>query len=62
MITLVIAAAVVAYLGFHIGHGHANYRHYRSRGLAPSIYWRAGMRGLWLSVRLPGGFRIGHKL
>jgi hypothetical protein len=59
---LVVAGIVVAYGFFHLGHGTANMRHHRARGLAPSMYWCAGMRGPWVSIRLPGGFRIGHKL
>ena len=62
MLAIVIIAAVIAYAAFHLGHGHANIRHGRARGLAPSVYWRSGMRGLWVSVRLPGGFRVGHRL
>jgi hypothetical protein len=62
MITVVIIAAVALYVGVHLGHGHANVRHGRARGVAPSVYWRAGMRGPWVSVRLPGGFRLGRKL
>ena len=59
---VIIVIAVIAYAAFHAGHGAANVRHGRARGLAPSVYWRSGMRGPWVSVRLPGGFRIGHKL
>ncbi len=62
MTVIIIVAVVVAYLAFHAGHGHANVRHGRAGGLAPSVYWRAGMRGPWASVRLPGGFRVGHRL
>ena len=29
---LIIIAAVIAYLAFHAGHAHANYRHGRARG------------------------------
>lgn len=58
----VIVLVVVAYLALHIGHGIGNVRHHRARGLAPSVYWRAGMRGPWVSVRLPGGFRVGRRL
>ena len=62
MAILIIIGIVAAYLLFHAGHAHANVRHGRARGLAPSVYWRAGMRGPWVSVRLPGGFRVGHRL
>ncbi len=62
MLVTVIVVIVAGYLAFHAGHGHATVRHLRGRGLAPSVYWRAGMRGPWVSVRLPGGLRVGHKL
>ena len=62
MAAVVIIAVIVALVAFHAGHGAANIRHGRAHGLAPSVYWRSGMRGPWVSVRLPGGFRIGHKL
>jgi hypothetical protein len=59
----VIIVIVVAYLMFHAGHGLANYRHMRRkyRGHRVALYWNSFM-GPWISVRLPGGFRIGHKL
>ena len=53
---------IAGYLLFHLGHGHANMRHARAAGLRPSVYWRAGMRGPWVSIRGPAGFRIGHRL
>lgn len=56
-----IVVIAVVYLAFHLGAGHAHARHYKASGLAPSVYWRAGMRGPWVSVRLPGGFRVGHR-
>lgn len=51
-----------AYLLFHGGHGVSNYRHGRARGLGrrPSLY--LGVRGPWLSLPVPGGFTIGHRL
>lgn len=62
MIIAIIGLIVLAYAAFHLGHGHANVRHGRARGLAPSVYWRAGMKGPWVSVRIPGtGFRVGHR-
>jgi len=50
-VVIIIAVIAAAYLFFHLGHGSANVRHGRARGLAPSVYWRAGMRGPWVSVR-----------
>jgi hypothetical protein len=60
IITIVIIVAVV-YLAFHLGAGHAHYRHRRAHGLSPNLYWSAA-RGPYASVRLPGGFRVGHRL
>jgi hypothetical protein len=60
---LVIVAVVVGYLLFHLGAGHAHYRHHRAHGRrGVSVYWNSAMRGPWVSVPLPGGFRVGHKL
>ena len=63
MVTVIIVIAVaVAYLLFHMGHAHANYRHGRARGhRGVSLYW-SSLRGPWVSIPAPGGFRIGHKL
>jgi hypothetical protein len=65
IITVVIIAAVV-YLAFHLGAGHSHYRyqkaHHRSAGgLRPNFYW-SSVRGPYASVRLPGGWRVGHRL
>jgi hypothetical protein len=58
----IIAAVVVGYLLFHAGHAHANYRHGRARGRRGiGLVWYAGL-GPWVSVPLPGGFRVGHRL
>jgi hypothetical protein len=61
MITLIVIVAI-AYLFFHAGHGHANYRHARRSGHSrgPSLYLSA--RGPWISVPGPFGTRIGHRL
>jgi hypothetical protein len=62
MITLIIIVAVVSVAaGVHLGAGHAHHRHRKAAGLRPNLYWSAA-RGPWVSVRLPGGFRIGHRL
>jgi hypothetical protein len=60
MITLVIVI-VTAYALYHLGAGHAHYRHRKAAGLRPSFYW-SSVRGPYASVRLPGGFRVGHRL
>jgi hypothetical protein len=58
---IAIVVLIVGYLAFHLGHGHANYRHARAAGLRPNFYW-SSVRGPYASVRLPGGFRVGHRL
>ncbi len=60
MITIVIIAAVV-YAAFHLGAGHTHHRYAKARGLSPNFYW-SSVRGPYASVRLPGGFRVGHRL
>jgi hypothetical protein len=57
----VIIVAVIAYAAFHLGAGHTHHRYRKSHGLAPNFYW-SSVRGPYASVRLPGGFRVGHKL
>jgi hypothetical protein len=59
-----IAIGVIAallYVAFHVGAGHAHYRHHKAAGLRPNLYW-SSVRGPYASVRLPGGFRVGHHL
>lgn len=56
-----IVFLVIIYLAFHLGAGHAHYRHQRAQGLSPNFYW-SSVRGPYASVRLPGGFRVGHRL
>ena len=60
MITLVVVAVLV-YAAFHLGAGQTHHRYGKAHGLSPNLYWSLG-RGPYASVRLPGGFRIGHKL
>jgi hypothetical protein len=60
----VFAAIVIIaglYLAFHLGAGHTHHRYAKTHGLAPNLYWSLG-RGPYASVRLPGGFRVGHRL
>jgi hypothetical protein len=61
MITAIIILVVIAYLGFHLGAGHTHRRYQKAHGLSPNFYW-SSVRGPYASVRLPGGFRVGHKL
>ena len=60
MITLVIVAVVV-YAALHLGAGHTHHRYRKAHGLAPNFYY-SSLRGPYASVRLPGGFRLGHRL
>ena len=68
-ISLIAGLVLGLALGFHGGSGVAHYRHQRSRCDAtrshrrPSL-WASLGRGPYvrLSVPLPGGFRISHRL
>jgi len=61
VIVVIIVAVVVIYLAFHVGAGHTHHRYQRAQGLQPHLYWSLG-RGPYATIRLPGGFRIGHRL
>jgi len=57
---LIVGAILVA--AHLLGGGTRHVQHYRrSGGLHPNLYYTYG-RGWWGSVRLPGGFRVGHHL
>ena len=58
MIIGLIIAAVVMYGALHAGHRGARRR--GERGI--SVYWNSARGRPYVSIRLPGGFRIGHKL
>jgi hypothetical protein len=59
VIIIIIAAALVL---LHLtGGARAHRRHYKRHGLHPNLYYTYG-RGWYGSVRLPGGFRVGHRL
>lgn len=58
---LIVIIVVVLVLLHLAGGAHRHRRHYRRTGLHPSLRYTYGM-GWWGSVRLPGGFRIGHHL
>ena len=57
-IILGIIGLVVLHL---LGGAHAHRRHYRQHGVHPNLYYTYG-RGWYGSVRLPGGWRVGHHL
>jgi hypothetical protein len=61
MIIAIIVIAAIAYAGFHLGAGHAHHRYRKAAGLSPNFYW-SSVRGPYASIRLPGGFRVGHRL
>ena len=58
----IFIAIVAALLVLHLAGGARSHsRHYRQHGVHPNLYYTYG-RGWYGSVRLPGGFRLGHKL
>jgi len=59
--TALIVLIVLLYLAFHIGAGHTHHRYRKAHGLDPHLYWSLG-RGPYGTIRLPGGFRVGHRL
>jgi len=60
LITVIIIAAAV-YLAFHLGAGHNHHRYRKAPGLSLNFYC-SSVRGPYASVRLPGRFRVGHRL
>jgi hypothetical protein len=57
----VFAAVVVVLAVLHLAGGARRHGQHRARGLRPSLRYTYGM-GWWGSVRLPGGFRVGHRI
>jgi len=60
-VLIVIFVIVGLYVGLHLGAGHTHHRYARAHGLSPNLYWSLG-RGPYASIRLPGGFRVSHRL
>ena len=58
IIEALVIASVVAYGVLHLGHHGAKRR--GERGI--SLYWNSRSRRPYVSIPLPGGFRIGHKV
>ena len=58
IVIIVIASLALLHLA---GGARAHPRHYTRHGLHPNLYYTYG-RGWYGSVRLPGGFRVGHRL
>ena len=61
MIATIVIATVIVYAAFHLGAGHTHHRYRKAHGLRPNFYW-SSVRGPYASIRLPGGFRVGHRL
>jgi hypothetical protein len=57
----VTVIAVVVLLAHLAGGARSHRRHYSQHGAHPNLYYTYG-RGWYGSVRLPGGFRVGHRL
>lgn len=54
--------AIIALVATHLAGGaSAHRRPYQRHGIHPNLYYTSG-RGWYGSVRLPGGFRVGHRL
>jgi hypothetical protein len=56
-----IVVIAAAYVLFHIGAGHTHHRYRKAAGLRPNFFYSSVM-GPYASVRLPVGFRVGHRL
>lgn len=61
MIEFIIIVVIVAVLAHLAGGARSHRRHYQQHGMHPNLYWTYG-RGWYGSVRLPGGWRVGHRL
>jgi hypothetical protein len=61
MIELIIIGGIIGALIHLAGGARSHRRHYRQHGAHPNLYYTYG-RGWYGSIRLPGGFRLGHHL
>jgi hypothetical protein len=61
MLALIIIVLVVGLLIHLLGGARSHRRHLRHHGAHPNLYYTYG-RGWYGSVRLPGGWRVGHRL
>lgn len=62
MLTAIIVLVVVVFAVTHLAGGaRAHRRHYKQHGVHPRLMYTYG-RGFYGSIRLPGGFRVGHRL
>jgi hypothetical protein len=60
VITIIVVAVIVC-AAFHLGAGHTRHRDRKAHSFSPNFYWRSVQRP-YAGVRLPGGFRVGHRL
>jgi hypothetical protein len=62
MLATIIVLVLIVFAVTHLAGGaRAHRRHYRQHGVHPNVYWTYG-RGWYGSIRLPGGWRVGHRL
>jgi hypothetical protein len=57
----VVFVALILFAVHLLGGARSHRRHYRQHGIHPNLYYTYG-RGWYGSIRLPGGFRVGHRL
>jgi len=64
MILWAVAAGAVlgGLVGAYVGAAHAHYRHARQGGHPRRAAARLSRAGVWVSLPLPGGFRVGRRL
>ena len=61
MIAVVVIVVVLGLVLHLAGGARSHRRHYQQHGTHPNLYYTYG-RGWYGSVRLPGGFRLGHHI
>ena len=61
MIATIVVIVLAVGLLHLAGGARSHRRHYQQHGAHPNLYYTYG-RGWYGSVRLPGGFRVGHRL
>jgi hypothetical protein len=61
VVTVIVLIALVLLAVHVLGGARAHRRHYQQHGAHPNLYYTYG-RGWYGSVRLPGGFRLGHHI
>lgn len=61
MFEFIVVIVIVLFVLHLIGGAHSHRTHYRQHGVHPNLWWSYG-RGWYGSVRLPGGFRVGHRI